>query len=106
MLITETFGTRLRDKCEGPTEGCAPDFIVPKIRPTNRPTFELRKTRFSAVKKIMNKHFAEKYSGLEFPLVKWEKSVNYDYMRRYLHALHEKQGGGMIGCIGEKQTFS
>lgn len=54
----------------------------------------------------MNKHFAEIYSGLEFPLVKWEKSVNYDYMRRYLHALHEKQGGGMTGCIGKRHTFS
>lgn len=65
--------------------------------------FDLSETRFNAVDKIMNKYFAEKYLGLEFPPVQWENSVNYDYMRRYLRTLHEEQGRGIIGCIGEKQ---
>lgn len=66
-------------------------------------TVDLSDVPFSMSDRTFNKYFSKKYFGLPFPPPKWKRSKNLKSIKFRLHNLHKILGGGVIGCVGERQ---
>lgn len=65
---------------------------------------DLSKINFDSYDSLINKCFAEKHFGLEFPPPKLDVVVPIEYVKLALNKMHEELGGGIIGCVGLNQT--